>query len=568
MGVGGKKQCSGPPAAARIAAVLFVALSLVAGWPTSSSGASSPLADPATYPRDPLSIKGLQPDYWPTKSDVAPQLATVSINFFWAEWQPIDKPAPCAGTEVEYDGKCFVIPIAPANEVAAYSAIGVPATAILYGTPPWARGEKVCSPVSPGFEVFCVPDHPEDYARFVGMIAERFNGANGFGRVTDFVIQNEVNSNNWYDIGCGQGTPCDLHDWIAHYAELYNQAYDEIVVAQPQARVLFSFTQHFGPIFDHPDATDPLLSMQTFMTHLVPLVGTRLWSVAYHPYPRNIFVPKLDARDYPVATLGNLGVVPGWLLATFPDHPRAGEVQLTEQGLNNDGTQDDLQRESLCTAFRNVLGTPGVTSFIYHRLVDHPDEMGLSLGLRHFDGTPKPAFALWRDASDPSAPSCGFELAGRTLVRHATGDADGAHRYSSRVMPAGYTSDEDPAHQWFFERAEEPGTTMVFECGGNRSTYLSTDAGCGTDRPFGPVGAIRATPGSGFTGLFVCRVGQERTVSTDPACASGDRQLLGYVAAGEPTPTTTSTTSTSTTVFSGSALPAAQAVAAMPTFTG
>jgi hypothetical protein len=462
------------------------------------------------------------------------------------------------------DGRCFTVPPATDAAVAAYAALGVPTTAILYGTPGWARGERPCTPVSPGFVVFCVPDHPEDYARFVAMVAQRYDGAQGHGRVTDFVIQNEVNSNDWFDIGCGQGTACDLQQWLATYADLYNAAYDRVVAHQPQARVLISLTQHLRPVFDHPAATRPLVSVETFVVGLAPRLSARQWSIAIHPYPRNVFVPQIGALDLPYVTLGNIGVLPGWLRATFPDRPRAWEVQITEVGLNNDGTQDALQAASLCTAFRNVLATPGVTSFIYHRLIDFPDEGGLALGLRHQDGTPKPAFAVWHDANDPGHPTCGFEHAGRTLVRHATNPADGAGRYSSREMPATYVVDGDPTHQWWFDRSEGPGRTMVFECGGPRVSYLTTRADCGGDLPFGPVGSLASAPAPGRTELYVCATVEGRVVTTQPACPFGDRELLGYVDVA-PTPAPVDTTPPTVPVPTAGA---AQPVGAAPSFTG
>ena len=151
-------------------------------------------------------LKGLQPDFWPVPADNAPGLGTVSINFLWAEWEPSAVVPPCDPvTQIEHGGHCFTVPVAVDLQVKAYSDLGAPATAILYGTPAWARGARSCSPMSPGFEIFCVPDDPADFARFVAVIAERYDGAHGHGRVSDFVIQNEVNTNDWFDIGCGQG---------------------------------------------------------------------------------------------------------------------------------------------------------------------------------------------------------------------------------------------------------------------------------------------------------------------------------------------------------------------------
>ena len=232
------------------------------------------LRDPSAYPERGFGqVKGIQPDFWPVIDDLSPGMSTVAFNLYWAEWEPVRKVAPCASGEVVYDGHCFRVPARLASDLQAYTERGVAVTAVVYGTPAWARGNRPCVPVAPGFEVFCVPDDPADYARFAGMIARYFDGRSGHGRITDFVIQNEVNMNQWLNVGCGAGVPCDLDAWVADYARLYNGAYDVIRSAQRPARVMFSFTAHFETTFDLPDLPHPVYSIKTFLPRLVPLVG-------------------------------------------------------------------------------------------------------------------------------------------------------------------------------------------------------------------------------------------------------------------------------------------------------
>ncbi|MFN8040943.1 MAG: DUF5722 domain-containing protein [Acidimicrobiales bacterium] len=510
------------------------------------------LADPSTYPRDPVGgIKGLQPDLVPDKDALAPGLGTVAVNFAWWEWEPTRTPAPCAPDQVEADGRCYVVPPVIDAEVRAWFDRGVPVTGIFYGTPPWARGARPCSPANPGFEVFCVPDDPVDFARFVGMIARRYDGARGAGRVTDFVVQNEVDMNDWFDVGCGQGVPCDPATWISTYASIYNPTYDVVRAAQPSARVLISFTHHFDPVFDAPAATNPTLSVKTFLTALVPLLGDRQWSIAAHPYPR-LPAPVFDARDLPFATLGSIGALVGWLRATFPANPLAGEVQLTEVGLNAPPAYEQLQAEALCTAFRNVTGTPGVTSFIYHRLLDQKDEFGLALGLRRIDGSAKPAFAVWHDVNLPGSARCGFDLLPHTVVQHGLDPVTGAHWYSSRELPSGVVA---TGEQWLLSHEVVPGTAMLYECGRGESSHLSRAVTCEGDVPLGPVGAIGTAAAPGRTALYRCSAAATELVTIDPAC-EGDQVVLGYVDGEAPPTTTAAVVSPATPVASGAVTPA------------
>ncbi len=509
---------------------------LTVGAPRPADAAEpAAIADPAAYPRRGVpDLKGLQPDFWPSPADNAPGLGTVSINFLWAEWEPSVQAPPCSPDRVEQGGHCFVVPPAVDAQVQAYSDLGAPATAILYGTPAWARGARACSPVAPGFEIFCVPDDPADFARFVALIAQRYDGAHGHGRVSDFVIQNEVNTNDWFDIGCGQGTACDVDDWVHTYAAIFVAAYDRVRAAQPRAHVLISLTHHFDPVFDTPALDHPALSVKTFIDSLVPLLGGRAWSVAIHPYP-GLPTPAIDARDLPFVTLGNIGVLVGWLRATYPDVPSAWDVQMTEQGLNApDASLEPQQAESLCQAFRAALGTPGVSSFVYHRLRDNANEFGLSLGLRRLDGSPKPAFTVWHDANDPARPTCGFENYPHTVVRHGV-DAGGAHWYSSRPLPRGFTAQAGDA--WTLSYEEVPGTAMLYECADGlvRSSYLTRDVHCPGGIPLGPVGAIATTSAEGTTALSLCREvagvpGSGNLVTLAPSCPAGQREVLGFVA--------------------------------------
>ena len=78
---------------------------------------------------------------------------------------------------------------------------------MFYGVPSWAR--RNCPAGAAVSDIFCAPKDANavDYGRFVGFIANYFNGQQAHGRVADFVIHNEVNSPSWYNVGCS-GTTC------------------------------------------------------------------------------------------------------------------------------------------------------------------------------------------------------------------------------------------------------------------------------------------------------------------------------------------------------------------------
>ena len=490
----------------------------------------------APYPAlDDYDLKGLQPDYWPDLDEVVGNaVGAVSMNLVWATWEPVRSAPPCAAGAVPYGGHCYTVEPNVDAAIAAYSGRGVAVTAVVYGVPDWARVGRACSPAAPGFEVFCAPDDPADYAAFIGMLARLYNGANGHGRVADFVVHNEVNSNTWFDIGCGQGTPCDVGAWTGAIVDNYVAAFDAVRAEQSAAKVFVSLDHHFGsPDFDLPAADQPLLAGQTVLLALAAGAGGRDWRVAFHPYPPDLLAPEFSPDDLPRVTYGSLGALPGWLYTQWPGSAAATDIHLTESGVNSlSPSSEAAQAEGLCRSYEAVIGTPGVSRYIYHRMTDHPDETaaGLGVGLHNADGSAKAAWSTFALANRadlvPPQLSCGFEQLPYTALSRSY-KASRGHWASTRPAPAGFATEAT----WHLLRTAASGATLLFECAVGGHNLLTPDPNCEGLVPLGPVGWIWDAAGGARVGLYRCRVSSsgDHFISPDPACEGQVvEQLLGY----------------------------------------
>ena len=480
------------------------------------------------YPeRDAFSIKSIQTDGWEKRDFIDANTGGVIINLSWLHWQPVKKTGTCSLKEISYDNHCFLLHTSVDEDIRYWTENGVIVSGVLVNTPQWATDPAMCKERTNK----CAAANHEDFARFAGMLADRYNGLNSNGRIADFVINNEVNLNNWYNIGCGDGVACDVDAWVTHYAAEYNASYDAITYHQPAAKVFISFAHYFD--FTALDRKYPILAVNEFLLRFAPLAGDRKWRVAFHPYPPNLKESFFSPDDLPRITYGNIGVLAGWLRQNFPNNPEAWEIHLTESGVNSLWTDssEGEQAEGLCNSYRNVLGTPGIENYVYHRMVDHPAEVSVdaAFGLATEEGVLKQAWGVWSAMSgrhgERSNLDCGFEDVPYTRVTQYT-SSNRENWVSSRLPPKGYSAQSS----WLLMRDFEEGTFMVYECGFLDGTYLSTDVECGGELNYGPVGYAFDNQIDNSAPLYSCIAGNSiYSAHGEQGCGvDTTRQFLGY----------------------------------------
>ncbi len=480
-------------------------------------------------------IKAIGPDAWRNRDQlVNAGVGGVIFNQLWSTWQPSPDLSLRDPNTFEYDGMVWRIDPVREKQIRWYSSRGIKVTAVLFATPDWARQantQKVAG-VQLVDPKFIAPDNPEDFARFAGMLAKRYNGANGNGRIVNFIIQNEVNSLDWYNPGCGVSAhPCEVEDRIQSYATIFNMAYDRILQEQSKAHVFFSFDHHFGT--EYYDAKR-FSSAQRFIETLDPLVSPREWRIAYHSYPSDLFNPTFSPYDYPKVTFGNLGLLAGYLRQRFPTKPHAWDIHLTENGLNAGAPSSEaFQDTQMNLATRNVIGTPGITNYVYHRMRDHYQEGNFQPGLHDIEDDPKQAWNTWsnnnRYRQSPARLAAGYEdLPYLRIVRSVHPEI--GHWASTRQAPAGYTAEAS----YLLLREQLPNTTMLYEChvSGLNVTRISRELSCGGEQNFGPVGYIYDfnDAASSRHSLYSINVGgSDYIITTDPLEVPGVSTFLGFV---------------------------------------
>lgn len=331
-------------------------------------------------------------------------------------------------TPTKIPHKKIILPLMPQSRLLPSQGLAV--TGILYGTPSWANAGKSCA----GSE-WCSPNNATDYARFVRFIANRYNCAQGNGRVVDFVIGNEVDQKAWYNCGCSTSAA-----WEQDYANNFNAAYDVVKAEQTNARILMSFDHTWSPAFD----SSSQIGVAEFIPAVAALVGTRSWQVALHPYSIVVGDPTFSPDDINAGytTFGDIGVIVGMLQQQYPG-TAAAAVELTESGFDSNpsnGNSEAGQKTGLCNSFYNVVGTPGIDNYVYHRLIDNSQEGGLLLGLWDVNQNLKPSWTTWALANRAGHYSCGFSANNYTTLTRSY-DSSRGHWASSRLAPSGFSEE-------------------------------------------------------------------------------------------------------------------------------
>jgi hypothetical protein len=262
------------------------------------------------------------------------------------------------------------------------------------------------------------PEGLAHYKAFVEFVAERYTRPDQrYGRACGYIIGNEVDS-GWVWSNAGEKP---VEAYVREHAIALRTAFFAARKKYAQARVYLSL-DHLWTIshLDNPLRTYKSRDVIEILAALARAEGDYDWSLAFHPYPENLFRPDFwndvtaeDRFDTPRITFKNIEQLPAYMRQPHLLYDgRLRHIILSEQGFNSEETPGSEQTQAAAYAFAywRIEQTAGIESFILHAHVDNRDEFGLNLGIWRRDkssdgpgapGSPKPIYDIFRDIDGP-----------------------------------------------------------------------------------------------------------------------------------------------------------------------
>ncbi len=206
----------------------------------------------------------------------------------WAQIAPTRPVDPTDGSDPAYRLSDLDALVHNASE------LGVQVMININGTPRWANGGQTPNHM---------PKRLTDLTAFARMLATRYNGHQGFGRVLLWSVWNEPNLQLFL-------TPQFSGKKIvspAEYAALYKAAYNGIKAGNKLAQVAIGETSNLGR--DKPTAVagqGQSVAPGTFARLLAQQKGLKFAAWATHPYPTAPDAKPLEQVRYPNVSLALL----------------------------------------------------------------------------------------------------------------------------------------------------------------------------------------------------------------------------------------------------------------------
>lgn len=287
-------------------------------------------------------------------------------------------------------------------EVKRLSDSGVAVTAILLNA--WNNTVSELNPMG-------VKELPKDQAMYYGFnveseggfravkamasfLAKRYNGRQGHGKITNWVVGNEINNQYWNYMG-----DLDVSAYTVKFQRAFRVFYTAMKSVSANDNVMFSIDHYWNML---PEAApvgkfkgkDILLAFHNYEA----TEGYMDYGLALHPYPYPMTSPNFwdddktgkvnDTMDSPVVNFKNLHVITDFMQMDSMRNQK-GQVRkifLTEEGFTStQGGKDKSIDQAAAVAYSYFIAdnNPYITAYLMSRQEDSVDETknGLAFGL-------------------------------------------------------------------------------------------------------------------------------------------------------------------------------------------
>jgi hypothetical protein len=330
------------------------------------------------------------------------------------------------GIEYGYNGKTYYFDSSYMSQydhcVRTSTGQGMGMTMVLLN--PYSAGEEfMISPTARGGIGRCSyylmntsEDSGLEYLEAVcSFLAWRYNGQNGFGQVDNWVIGNEVNAKNEWNIA----NVSDEMLYAQLYADELRVCYNAIKSKNENAHVCASFDHNWT--YKNTPSYFSARSLLEAMNACIVAQGNFDWALAQHPYNypmvwTSFWTPKSEATaamirhdiDTPYISMQNIEQLTDYMCQPAMRNTKGAvrPILLTEVGYSS--TQgEEAQAAAIVYAYQRALTNRYINMIVFNRQTDYPVEVadGLSVGLTAQDGYRKLAFEFYQQMSGPSAGS-------------------------------------------------------------------------------------------------------------------------------------------------------------------
>ena len=246
----------------------------------------------------------------------------------------------------------------------------------------------------------------EYMAAIASFLANRYSGSNGYGKVMNWIIGNEINARSeWNYIQY-----MDTESYTNEYAKAFRVFYNAILSINGNARVYISLDQQWGKSLYSSNGYASKDILDAFNRN-IKAGGNIDWAVAQHPYNYPLTAAAawstsgragsyiVNSETSPVLSIRNINVLSDYLQKEdmLTEDGKVRHIILSEMGYTSSSGQE-IQAASFVYAYKIIEANQYIDSMLFSRETDAASEVaqGLAFGLCTQDGGRKSIYDAYK----------------------------------------------------------------------------------------------------------------------------------------------------------------------------